>query len=122
MPDAVLKSALRKIDFVTHDATGNYCVIGEKIRVDGALKKYRNLAETAEISVSEQLISFIEETKDYVILNFEIPRLNTYEIKQFGIFENSSLGSIMYFYSYGDLIYKLNGMNLLISYKIKRTK
>ena len=28
----------------------------KKIRVDGALKKYRNLAETAEISVSEQLI------------------------------------------------------------------
>ena len=38
LPDAVLKSALRKIDFVTYDATGNYCVIGEKIRVDGALK------------------------------------------------------------------------------------
>lgn len=36
LPDAVLKSALRKIDFVTYDATGNYCVIGEKIRVDGA--------------------------------------------------------------------------------------
>ena len=30
LPDAVLKSALRKIDFVTYDATGNYCVIGEK--------------------------------------------------------------------------------------------
>lgn len=33
----------------------------KKIRVDEALKKYRNLAETAEISVSEQLISFIED-------------------------------------------------------------
>ena len=61
LPDAVLKSALRKIDFVTYDATGNYCVNGEKIRVDGVLKKYRDLAETAEISVSEQLISFIED-------------------------------------------------------------
>lgn len=71
LPDAVLKSALRKIDFVTYDATGNYCVIGEKIRVDGALKKYRNLAETVEISVSEQLISFIEETKDYKLNNKE---------------------------------------------------
>ena len=71
LPDAVLKSALKKIDFVTYDATGNYCVNGEKIRVDGALKKYRNLAETAEISVSEQLISFIEETKDYKLNNKE---------------------------------------------------
>ena len=35
------------------------------------LKKYRNLAETAEISVSEQLISFIEETKDYKLNNRE---------------------------------------------------
>ena len=66
LPDAVLKSALKKIDFVTYDATGNYCV-----NVDGALKKYRNLAETAEISVSEQLISFIEETKDYKLNNKE---------------------------------------------------
>lgn len=71
LPDAVLKSALKKIDFVTYDATGNYCVNGEKIRVDGALKKYRDLAETAEISVSEQLISFIEETKDYKLNNRE---------------------------------------------------
>lgn len=38
LPDAVLKSALKKIDFVTYDATGNYCVNGEKIRVDGVLK------------------------------------------------------------------------------------
>lgn len=37
----------------------------------GALKKYRNLAETVEISVSEQLISFIEETKDYKLNNKE---------------------------------------------------
>lgn len=43
----------------------------KKIRVDGALKKYRDLAETAEISVSEQLISFIEETKDYKLNNRE---------------------------------------------------
>ncbi len=71
LPDAVLKSALKKIDFVTYDATGNYCVNGEKIRVDGVLKKYRDLAETAEISVSEQLISFIEETKDYKLNNRE---------------------------------------------------
>ena len=71
LPDAVLKSALKKIDYVTYDATGNYCVNGEKIRVDGALKKYRNLAETAEISVSEQLISFIEKTKDYKLNNRE---------------------------------------------------
>ena len=35
------------------------------------LKKYRDLAETAEISVSEQLISFIEETKDYKLNNRE---------------------------------------------------
>ena len=27
LPDAVLRSALRKIDFVTCDKTGNYCVI-----------------------------------------------------------------------------------------------
>ena len=71
LPDAVLKSALKKIDFVTYDATGNYCVNGEKIRVDGVLKKYRDLAETAEISVSEQLISFIEETKAYKLNNRE---------------------------------------------------
>lgn len=48
----------------------------KKIRVDGALKKYRNLAETAEISVSEQLISFIEETKDYKLNNKEKKRIN----------------------------------------------
>lgn len=71
LPDAVLKSALKKIDFVTCDTTGNYCVNGEKIRVDGALKKYRNLAENTEISVSEQLVSFVEKTKDYKLNNKE---------------------------------------------------
>ena len=29
VPDAVLKSALKKIDFITCDTTGNYCVNGE---------------------------------------------------------------------------------------------
>lgn len=71
LPDAVLKSALKKIDFVTRDTTGNYCVNGEKINVDGTLKKYRNLAEDTEISVSEQLVSFVEETKDYKLDNKE---------------------------------------------------
>lgn len=42
----------------------------------GALKKYRNLAETVEISVSEQLISFIEETKDYKLNNKEKKGIN----------------------------------------------
>ena len=61
LPDAVLKSALKKIDFVTYDTTGNYCFNVEKVRVNGELKKYRNLAENTEISILEQLISFVEE-------------------------------------------------------------
>lgn len=71
LPDAVLKSALRKIDFITCDTVGNYCVNGEKIRVDDALKNYRNLAENTEINVVEQLVSFIETTKDYKLNNKE---------------------------------------------------
>ena len=74
LPDAVLKSALKKIDFVTYDATGNYCVDVKKISVDGALKRYRTLAETTESSVLDQLISFIEETKNY--------KLNSKETKE----------------------------------------
>lgn len=70
MPDAVLKSALKKIDFVTYDTTGNYCVNVEKVRVNGELKKYRNLAENTEISILEQLISFVEE-KNYKLNNRE---------------------------------------------------
>ena len=66
LPDAVLKSTLKKIDFVTYDATGNYCVNGEKIRVDGALKKYRDLAETAEISVSEQFLLLLQKTNQFL--------------------------------------------------------
>ena len=31
------------------------------------LKKYRNLAENTEISVSEQLVSYVEKTKDLVL-------------------------------------------------------
>lgn len=61
LPDAVLKSALKKIDFVTYNTTGNYCVNVEKVRVNGELKKYRNLAENTEINILEQLISFVEE-------------------------------------------------------------
>lgn len=71
LPDAVLKSALKKIDFVIRDTTGNYCVNGEKINVDGTLKKYRDLAENTENGVSEQLISFVEEVKDYKLNNKE---------------------------------------------------
>lgn len=71
LPDAVLKSALRKIDFITCDTVGNYCVNGEKIRVDEALKNYRNLAENTEINVVEQLVSFIETTKNYKLNNKE---------------------------------------------------
>lgn len=70
LPDAVLKSALKKIDFVTYDTTGNYCVNVEKVRVNGELKKYRNLAENTEISILEQLISFVEE-KNYKLNNRE---------------------------------------------------
>ena len=70
LPDAVLKSALKKIDFVTYDTTGNYCVNVEKVRVNGELKKYRNLAENTEISILEQLISFMEE-KNYKLNNRE---------------------------------------------------
>lgn len=70
LPDAVLKSALKKIDFVTYDTTGNYCVNVEKVRVNGELKKYRNLAEKTEISILEQLISFVEE-KNYKLNNRE---------------------------------------------------
>lgn len=70
LPDAVLKSALKKIDFVTYDTTGNYCVNVEKVRVNGELKKYRNLAENTEISILEQLISFVEE-KNYKLNNSE---------------------------------------------------
>lgn len=70
LPDAVLKSALKKIYFVTYDTTGNYCVNVEKVRVNGELKKYRNLAENTEISILEQLISFVEE-KNYKLNNRE---------------------------------------------------
>lgn len=71
VPNAVLKSALKKIDFITCDTTGNYCVNGEKIRVDETLKKYRNLAEDTESNVSEQLVTFVEETKDSKLDNKE---------------------------------------------------
>ena len=75
LPDAVLRSALRKIDFVTCDKTGNYCVIVEKIKGVEILKKYRNLAENTEISVSEQLVSYVEKTKDCKLNNKEIREL-----------------------------------------------
>ena len=71
LPEAVLKSALKKIDFVVSDTSGNYRVNVEKIRVDETLKKYRNIAENTEVSVSEQLVSFVEEEKDYKLNNKE---------------------------------------------------
>lgn len=71
LPDAVFRSALKKIDFVTRNSSGNYCVIGEKISIDGTLKKYKNLAESTEIGVSEQLISFVEEIRDCKLDNRE---------------------------------------------------
>ena len=66
--------------------------------------------------IKTQTISSIIEEKDYFILNFEVPIAENYEIKQFGLYDSNNF----LYYSYGDLIYKLQGMNLMISYKIKR--
>lgn len=74
------------------------------------LGKINNIIKTQKIS------SIIEE-KEYFILNFEVPIAENYEIKQFGLYDSNNF---LYYYSYGDLIYKLQGMNLMISYKIKR--
>lgn len=67
-----------------------------------------------------QEITSCEVTDTYITLNFEIPWNNNYEIYQWGLYEKATLGNLLYAYSSGDLIYKIKGMNLLISYKIKR--
>jgi len=80
------------------------------------LSTIRILSKINNIIKTQKITSIIEE-KEYFILNFEIPISENYEIKQFGLYDNNDF---LYYYSYGDLIYKLQGMNLLISYKIHR--
>ena len=78
LPNAVLKTALKKINFIQSGKNGNYFIKdtdNEIPKNDDALKKYRDSAKIVEISVLEQLKSFVEETKDFKLNNNETKEL-----------------------------------------------
>lgn len=83
------------------------------------LSTINTIGKINNLLITQTVSSLIEE-KDYFIVNFEIPIAENYEIKQFGLYDSEEIGTHLYYYSYGDLIYKLQGMNLMVSYKILR--
>lgn len=71
LPEAVLKSALRKIDFVLRGVDGIYSVEVKKINTDSKLKKYRESAEDRGEKISELLIAYVQKMQHCELDNRE---------------------------------------------------
>ena len=71
LPEAVVKSALKKADFITYDADGNYSVIVEKVNTNGVLNQYKDLAEQNGTEILELLISYVQDERHCVLDNKE---------------------------------------------------
>ncbi|WP_320915522.1 hypothetical protein [Enterocloster bolteae] len=76
LPDAVLKSALKKIDFIIRGVEGNYSVIVDSINVDGVLEQYKDLAENEGSQILEQLVSYVQNEQGCKLDNREKRDLN----------------------------------------------
>lgn len=71
LPEAVLKSALKKVDFIIRGGDGNYSVIVEKINNYNVLKQYKDLAEDNGSKVLELLISYAQSVQHCKLDNVE---------------------------------------------------